>query len=268
MMFNTARLGLLAMMAVVAMAGDEGTIEIITAPKANDGGPSADLVAVARPGLSSANVALLADEVDAWPDLMGSRLHSPPAFLELLPVTMGEWQLPVGSSVKFTCPDTPAVTDVCVAWVFFYTCSHTCVTKYQGGLPGLLSVTPGWERNQCAPRFSTGVLRGYYHPMGAFRKQLARGETTTFSIPGAEHGEFLAFGIDGKGLDCARHTTAGTCPTATGKCMWDAVNSECRPTDCKGPSRGGQGPSQLCRECPWEGIVSPPRPFADGPFAL
>eukprot|EP01061_Rhynchopus_euleeides_P033304 TRINITY_DN557_c0_g1_i1.p2 TRINITY_DN557_c0_g1~~TRINITY_DN557_c0_g1_i1.p2 ORF type:complete len:268 (+),score=83.83 TRINITY_DN557_c0_g1_i1:103-906(+) len=267
MMFNTARLGMLAMMAAlatarVAPADDEVKVEIISAVKGN--GLGADLVSVARPGLSSVNVAILADGVDAWPDLMGSRLHTPPAFLELLPVTMGEWQLAVGSSVKFTCPDTPAVTDVCVAWVFFYTCSHTCVTKYQGGLPGLLSVTPGWERNQCAPRFSTGVLRGYYHPMGAFRKQLARGESTMFSIPGAEAGEFLAFGIDGKGLDCARHTTAGTCPTATGKCMWDAVNSECRPTDCK----GGRGPSPLCLECPWEGLVSPARPFADGPFAL
>ena len=211
--------------------------------------------------VGSINLALMAHGVEAWPDLMGSELRNPPAFLELLPLTIPQWQLPVGVYVKFTCPDTPAVVDVCDAWVFFYTCSHSCVTKYQGGIPGLLSVTPGWMRNQCAPRFVTGAPgASFEHPMGAFRRQLARGQSTIITVPGAEKAEFVAFGIDAAGVDCAQHTTPGACPTSTGKCKWDAVNSECRATDCK----GGRGPAPMCPECPWLGLDT--RPLSDGPF--
>eukprot|EP01061_Rhynchopus_euleeides_P008660 TRINITY_DN177_c0_g1_i14.p1 TRINITY_DN177_c0_g1~~TRINITY_DN177_c0_g1_i14.p1 ORF type:complete len:262 (+),score=82.78 TRINITY_DN177_c0_g1_i14:135-920(+) len=209
---------------------------------------------------TSVALALLADGVDAWPNLMGSKLHDPPAFLELLPTTLGDWSLPQGTDVKFTCPDSTKIADVCEAWVFFYSCPHSCSGQYQGGVPGLLMVE-GWTRGQCAPRFTTGVGSGFKHPMGSLRKHLARGESYTFTVP--NDAEFLAFGIDKDGEECGKHTQVGQCPVATGRCKWES--GACVPTDCKN-TFSGPFTNNPCPECPWEGLV--PRPPIDGPFHL
>ena len=199
----------------------------------------------------------------AWPDISaptvvpGARLQDPPAHLRLLPTTLSNWDLAAGTEVTYSCPNEPSLIDVCDAWVFFYACPQSCVRTYQGGLPGLLAVTPGWERTQCAPRFTTGAPgTSFVHPMGSFRKQLAPGTSTTFTLPA--NAEFVAFGIDKDGVDCTQHLTVGACPVAGGRCTWDG--SSCKNNNCQ----GRYGPPPPCTECPWEGLVS--RPPSDGPF--
>eukprot|EP01061_Rhynchopus_euleeides_P003970 TRINITY_DN1327_c0_g1_i1.p1 TRINITY_DN1327_c0_g1~~TRINITY_DN1327_c0_g1_i1.p1 ORF type:complete len:285 (+),score=75.43 TRINITY_DN1327_c0_g1_i1:85-855(+) len=191
---------------------------------------------------------LLADGVDAWPDLMGAKLHDHPAFMELLPTTLGQWRLPFGTGVKYTCPDSTKIADVCDAWVFFYTCPQVCSSTYQGGLPGKLMLE-GWERTQCAPRFVTGAGSGFKHPMGGLRIQLARGETVRFELPGTA--EFVAFGIDKDGMRCHTYLDASTCPVSTGRCAWR--DGACKLVDCRSTAAG---PGLPCPECPWEGVIS------------
>ena len=199
----------------------------------------------------------------AWPDISaptvvpGARLQDPPAHLRLLPTTLSNWDLAAGTEVTYSCPNEPSLIDVCDAWLFFYACPQSCVRTYQGGLPGLLAVTPGWERTQCAPRFTTGAPgTSFVHPMGSFRKQLAPGASTTFTLPA--NAEFVAFGIDKDGVDCTQHLTVGACPVAGGRCTWDG--SSCKNNNCQ----GRYGPPPPCTECPWEGLVS--RSPSDGPF--
>ena len=199
----------------------------------------------------------------AWPDISaptvvpGARLQDPPAHLRLLPTTLSNWDLPAGTEVTYSCPNEPSLIDVCDAWVFFYACPQSCVRTYQGGLPGLLAVTPGWERTQCAPRFTTGAPgASFVHPMGSFRKQLAPGASTTFTLPA--NAEFVAFGIDKDAVDCTQHLTVGACPVIGGRCTWDG--SSCKNNNCQ----GRYGPPPPCTECPWKGLVT--RSPSDGPF--
>ena len=199
----------------------------------------------------------------AWPDisaprvLPGARLQDPPAHLRLLPTTLSNWDLAAGTEVTYSCPNEPSLIDVCDAWVFFYACPQSCVRTYQGGLAAMLTNTPGWERTQCAPRFTTGAAgTNFAHPMGSFRMQLAPGTSTSFTL--RANAEFVAFGIDKDGVDCTQHLTVGACPVAGGRCKWDGAS--CQNNNCQ----GRYGPPPPCTECPWEGFVV--RPSSDGPF--
>ena len=198
----------------------------------------------------------MAEGVDAWPDLPGSKLSSPPKFMELMPTVFSNWQLPGGSCVRFHCPNEPDLIDVCDVWVFYYRCPQSCSTEYQGGLPGLLDLAHGWERTQCGPRFETGVSgTSFKHPTAGFRMQLEPGMSTSITLPATS--EFISFGIDANGIDCTLFNTADTCPVLGGRCRWE--NDECINQTCKGRF----GPAPPCLECPWEGLVS--RPASDGP---
>ena len=238
-----------AFVALAQGAPSSGTVELLEGPEVNG-------VRTNAPGL---HVTLLSSGVDAWPNLDGSTLRDVPPFMRLMPTTLANWRMKSGTTVKFSCPNEPSLIDVCDAWVFFYSCPQSCVTKYQGGLQGQLAALPGWERTQCAPSFWTNAPgMTFVHPMGSFRMQLAPGQSTEFDLQ--DDAEFLGFGIDSNGEDCTKHMDENSCPVAGGRCRWES--GACVNQSCKGRF----GPPPPCRECPWEGVVRVARPASDGPF--
>lgn len=193
----------------------------------------------------------LLDGARAWTNLPdAARFLSPPEFLKHLMTTMASWALFPGTSVTFSCPNAPKDIDVCDAWIFYYTCSE-CNTQNPfgaaGGLAAALAIDPDWEGVTCAPSFTNGYSDAV-HPMRAFRRQLAPGDSAEVILPGVA--EFLAFGIDGRAINCEgpAYNTVDTCdtPATEGRCKWEG--GVCKNQNC---ARHGQGPAKPCPSpCP------------------
>ena len=250
-----------AFVALAEGAPSAGTVELLEVPVANAFGLRS--AASSTRNAPAQHMTLLSSGVGAWPDLDGSTLRDVPPFMRLMPTTLANWDMATGTTVKFSCPNEPSLIEVCDAWVFFYSCPQSCVTKYQGGVQGQLAALPGWERTQCAPSFWTNAPgMTFVHPMASFRMQLSPGESTQFDL--LDDAEFLAFGIDSNGEDCTKYMDENTCPVAGGRCKWEteAGAGVCLNQNCKGRF----GPPPPCRECPWQGVVSVARPASEGPF--
>lgn len=193
----------------------------------------------------------------SWSNLPdGKSFHDVPNNLKFLPLTMASWALAPGTVVTYSCPDAPDDIEVCDAWLFYYNCP-ACNPNGEGGIGGglisllTLDMESGWERNNCAPKFTNGWTE-VRHPMKALRKQLEPGESAEFITPGV--GEFFAFSVDSRGINCGLpyYQSAATCPTGSDvdyRCVWDGIT--CKSQNCQQPHF--TGPGGCPGPCPWDG---------------
>lgn len=245
-MLTVSKAVLAAAMLQVAEAG----VTLITPglPAAGFGTPSG--------GLSQT---LLYHDSLAWVDLPGAKFKQVPEEIQGIPTSVPSAQIIGGSKIKFDCPLQVHVG--CQGYIWFYVCpGKNCNPVYQGGLPGLLAATAGWIFTVCAPRFISGVPSHYIHDMRGYRYRLAPGDSEEVVVP--SQAEFLAFGFEENPVDCSAYLSKVTCETSTTfkRCLWNAADSKCVETTCRG---SGHGPAPPCLECPWQGLVV--RPPADGP---